>query len=1406
MINETTLSKKSNPRTNVEKLLEIYKNEPILHQRILQIKALLYFMQTKSDFVNGLSQSELRAHDGKKFNFANLNPILYDLQKKKLLTEDFNCNPSILHEITRDAIGTHNADISLNLSILTHFFNYKNDYQFERGSSLSNIRIIHIATHLNNPHIFLNASLTKPDHCAVFMHDLIGVFYSYSLDPEWVNSRHPVIQLYLVCIKLYGFYGNISPLPLDLEQWIRFIRQNDCIDLAIKNNVDKIPLLMNRLIQLSLVLKKLSYIEKNVSILSGQQYFSFEAQGALAFFNENKSDAIQYYEKANKLFKILLDKHEWFKCNLHGMFYVLALLYQTTTSEELKKAERAIMSLRKIQVYEAIPNILDSLLHLKCNDRESAIRYYKNARHNMDRSTTILPFLNALIDWTEALLEPEKVPKLIQKYQERFRYYHDTSNHMTAQIYAELIKLQNEKDEETQYFFGELAPFGNFRFMNILHVKQPWEYAIDQLHNIITDKVISTNQQAVTDRRMVWIIDPTSQYIEVAEQSLRKNGTWSAGRSIALKRIYSMDSKLDYLTLYDQVAIAGLHRETYGWYNQEQFSWDSRQTLIALIGHPLVFHSQNRDIPIELVKGAVELQVEKVNNGYHFSLSKYSTVPKVFLEKETANRYRVIEISDEMVAICKILSEKGMTVPFQAKDKVIDIICNAKSTIQIQSDVVDDDLPIFAGDTTPCAHLFPIQDGLKINLWIKPLGEHGSYYRAAQGQRSIIAAINTAQGGKRKKIVRDFDKEKLSIDSLINQCETLAELDEKTDEWCVNTLENSLELLLELDEYKKNNPITIEWPKGQTLKVKQTVSSKNLSLSIKGSQHWFEYDGEVSIDEEDSLDIKNLLDLLDQSQGRFIPLATGEFIALTEKFRKQLEDLRTSSDGNKIYHLSTSSLRELAEEAGTLEENQAWATHIKKLTAMEKHQPIIPSTLQAELRDYQKDGFSYLSRLAHWEIGACLADDMGLGKTIQAIALLLSHAQKGPCLVIAPTSVCFVWLEELAKFAPTLVPHTLYNVNDRKTLIDSLGKMDILICSYGLLHQAGDLLLETSWQMIILDEAQAIKNSGTKRWKYATQLNSKCRIALTGTPIENHLGELWSIFHFLNPGLLGSLAFFQRRFSGPIERYNDPIAKRALKNLVSPYILRRTKSDVLLELPPKIEQSILIEPTAEEIAFYEAVRIKALERIGELNQSEDKHTKRFSILAEISRLRQACCHANLVDENITIASSKIKSFVTLAKNIIDNKHKALIFSQFVRYLDKIKEVLDQEKISYQYLDGSTPIKDRQRAVNDFQSGVGDLFLISLKAGGTGLNLTAADYVIILDPWWNPAVEDQAADRAHRMGQLRPVTVYRLIMKNSIEEKIVTLHKNKKDLAADLLSGSDMTGKISEEELVGLITG
>ena len=458
MMNEVA----NKPHTNVESLLIVYKKQPVLHQQILQIKALLYFMTTKGDFVNGLSRSTLRAADGKKFNFANLNPILHQLQKKQLLTKDFSCNPIILHEITMDAISEHNTNASTNLSILSHFFNYKSDYKFDRTGYLNNVRVIHIATHLNNSHVFLNLSLARPENCAIFISDLISVFYQYSLNPKWIASRHPVIQLYLLCIKLYGFHGNINPSPPDLNQWINFIQKQDCVEIAIKNNLDKIPEVMSRLLQLSFAFKKLTYIEQCLPNLSEQQYYRYETQGGMAFFREDRTNAIQYYEKANKLFKSLFDKHEWFRGKLHGIFYVLALLYQNSSNEDLKKVASAIASLRKIHLHGTIPSTLDTLLALKRNDRASATLHYKNALDSLGCSPTIFPLLQALIDWSAILLQPEKLPELNKEHQIKFVFYRDASHYFTAQIYAELIQLYNANDIEAKHFLDQLSVFGQF--------------------------------------------------------------------------------------------------------------------------------------------------------------------------------------------------------------------------------------------------------------------------------------------------------------------------------------------------------------------------------------------------------------------------------------------------------------------------------------------------------------------------------------------------------------------------------------------------------------------------------------------------------------------------------------------------------------------------------------------------------------------------------------------------------------------------------------------------------------------------------------------------------------------------------------------------------------------------------
>jgi SNF2 family DNA or RNA helicase len=467
---------------------------------------------------------------------------------------------------------------------------------------------------------------------------------------------------------------------------------------------------------------------------------------------------------------------------------------------------------------------------------------------------------------------------------------------------------------------------------------------------------------------------------------------------------------------------------------------------------------------------------------------------------------------------------------------------------------------------------------------------------------------------------------------------------------------------------------------------------------------------------------------------------------------------------------------------------------------LQQYVPEPPSTLRADLRDYQREGYNWLARLAHWGVGGCLADDMGLGKTVQSLAIILQYAGDGPSLVVTPTSVSANWLSEVNRFTPTLKIQQLLG-RDRKEVIAALGPFDLLITTYTLLQQEEELLSAINWQTVILDEAQAIKNSATKRSRAAMALKSRFRLITTGTPIENHLGELWNLFHFINPGLLGTLNSFNERFAMPIERYQDRDARLKLKKLIRPFILRRIKSQVLEELPSRTEITLDVEMGPDEMHLYEAIRQQAIDA---LENSGDTKGRPLQILAEIMRLRQACCNPRLIDPRSTIPSAKLGLFVSTLDDLIESRHKVLVFSQFITHLQIIRELLDEKGVRYQYLDGATSAKLRKQRVDDFQAGIGDVFLISLKAGGLGLNLTAADYVIHMDPWWNPAIEDQASDRAHRIGQTRPVTIYRLVCKNTIEEKIVKLHQDKRELAGSLLEGSDLSARLSSAELLDLI--
>ena len=331
-----------------------------------------------------------------------------------------------------------------------------------------------------------------------------------------------------------------------------------------------------------------------------------------------------------------------------------------------------------------------------------------------------------------------------------------------------------------------------------------------------------------------------------------------------------------------------------------------------------------------------------------------------------------------------------------------------------------------------------------------------------------------------------------------------------------------------------------------------------------------------------------------------------------------------------------------------------------------------------------------------------------------------------------------------------------------------------------------------------------MKNAATQRARAVGALDAGFRLALSGTPVENRLADLWSIMNLINPGLLGTANQFGERFAGPIEKQRDIPTRQRLRRMVSPFLLRRTKAQVLQDLPPRTEIIHRVEPSEQERTFLEALRQSASERVKQLEREEGDGASSFHVLAELTRLRRAACDPRLVAPELGIVGAKAQAFEQIVRELIDGQHKALVFSQFTGFLKLLAERLDGCGIAYQYLDGSTPAAERAKRVTAFQRGEGDVFLISLKAGGFGLNLTAADYVIIVDPWWNPAAEDQAMGRAHRIGQERPETVYRLVTAGSIEERIVELHHDKRSLADGILEGQDDATPVSAEVLRQLL--
>ncbi len=471
----------------------------------------------------------------------------------------------------------------------------------------------------------------------------------------------------------------------------------------------------------------------------------------------------------------------------------------------------------------------------------------------------------------------------------------------------------------------------------------------------------------------------------------------------------------------------------------------------------------------------------------------------------------------------------------------------------------------------------------------------------------------------------------------------------------------------------------------------------------------------------------------------------------------------------------------------------------------------LPTGLQATLRDYQLDGFHWMQFLARHGLHGILADDMGLGKTLQTLAHILTEKQSGrsrglPVLVIAPTSVVPNWRAEALKFTPDLRVLVLSGPERRK-YFRSIPHADLVLTSYALLQRDIEKLAATPFHIAVLDEAQYIKNPRSKMAQAACELDARNRLCLSGTPIENHLGELWSLMHFLVPGFLGTEDAFNKRFRNPIEKDSDADRNVLLKQRVAPLILRRTKDQVAKELPPKTELVHLIELNSGQKDLYETVRATMNKRVREAIAARGIEQSQIVFLDALLKLRQICCDPRLLPEDFNRdirESAKLDFLTELLGLLIEEGRRILLFSQFTTMLGLIEQHLIKEKIPYLKLTGAS--KDRGKLVEDFQTGKIPLFLISLKAGGTGLNLTAADTVIHYDPWWNPAAENQATDRAYRIGQKNPVFVHKLLCQETVEERIHKLQQEKGKLAAGILADADVSTKLDATMMRALLDG
>ena len=997
---------------------------------------------------------------------------------------------------------------------------------------------------------------------------------------------------------------------------------------------------------------------------------------------------------------------------------------------------------------------------------------------------------------------------------------------------AGLVVCARQLDAAMQVLGGDPAPAGFF----LPAGQERWQSALSALAALAEPATSTTVGAATNATRLMWLLGlgPQGQVrsLQPCEQKLGTRG-WGKPKAVPLSRLQKTAQAL---APHDARVAVTIRQDSYG----RQLRIDLAAAMAALVGHPALAFEEQPEQWVDLVEAPPELEVTRegemlrvrMQPSLHVArdeaVARWGASPAeqkeldalrlITVVRDGPQRARLICLNPAQKRAAQLLGEQGLEIPQRGAAQLQQVLTGLGTHFRIQADdaASAEAAREWPAETRLRAELQPVADGLQLRLVAFPYGADF----LTEGPRPVPgggrARLVTLLRGERLGVQRDLARERAHLDSVLDACPMLLEPAPGAPcEWQIDEPEAALALVERLNTLAA--VAALDWPQGRPMRVTPGAMGQ-LSMKVQTKQDWLGLQGELKVDEELVVSLQQLLGWARAHKSRFMPLGEGRFLALTQDLRERMDDLAAVVESHQQRGQSLADLRvptlaapwlQQISQGAQLSVDAAFERRLHALDEARRVVPALPAGLQATLRPYQEEGFEWAMRLAHAGLGACLADDMGLGKTLQALAVLLARAGAGPALVVAPTSLLGNWRAEARRFAPTLKVHVYAEggpPGERAAGLARLGHHEVMLVSYPLLQIDGAAFASREWTTLVLDEAQAIKNAAAKRSQAVFELRAGFRLALSGTPIENRLAELWSVMNACNPGLLGSAHHFSERFVALIERQHDRGAQRTLRRLIAPFILRRTKAEVLDDLPPRTELVLRIESSDQEAAHYEALRRETLIAAERSLSGDAPGQAQLNILAGLTRLRRAACDPRLVSPELKMPGAKVLAFGELAAELVANGHKALVFSQFVDFLTLLREPLDAAGLRYQYLDGSTPAAERTRRVDAFQAGEGDLFLISLKAGGFGLNLTVADYVVIADPWWNPAAEDQASGRAHRIGQQRPVTVYRLVREGTLEDRIIGLHQTKRELADSILDGSNIRQAPAPEELLALMRG